>query len=56
MTEDERAELDRLRSEARLFNAALYATVRDYQILDAKLRLLQARFLPQQTRPRPPAD
>ncbi len=41
MTEDERAELDRLRYEARLFNAALYATMRDYQILQAELRRYQ---------------
>jgi hypothetical protein len=56
MTDDERAELETLRAEARLFNDALYASVRDYQILEAKHRWLLARFLQPQTPPRPPAD
>jgi hypothetical protein len=38
MTEDEAEELIRLRLEARLFNDALYATMRDYQILEKKLK------------------
>jgi hypothetical protein len=56
MTEDEAEELIRLRLEARLFNDALYASVRDYQILEAKLRLLLGRFLQQLGSPIPPAD
>jgi hypothetical protein len=38
VTDDERAELETLRAEARLFNDALYASVRDYQILEKKLK------------------
>jgi hypothetical protein len=56
VTDDERAELETLRAEARLFNDALYASVRDYQILEAKHRLLLGRFLQQLGSPTPPAD
>jgi hypothetical protein len=56
MTEDETEELIRLRIEARLFNDALYASVRDYQIIEAKHRLLLRRFLQQLGSPIPPAD
>jgi hypothetical protein len=58
MTEDETEELIRLRAEARLFNDALYATVRDYQILQAEVKRLSSLTqspLPQ-TPPTPPAD
>jgi hypothetical protein len=42
VTDDERAELETLRAEARLFNDALYASVRDYQLLEAQLRRAEA--------------
>ena len=58
MTDDERAELETLRAEARLFNDALYASVRDYQILQAEVKRLSspAQSPPPQTPPTPPAD
>jgi hypothetical protein len=43
MTEDETEELIRLRIEARLFNDALYASVRDYQILKERLRIAEEK-------------
>jgi hypothetical protein len=58
VTDDERAELETLRAEARLFNDALYASVRDYQILQAEVTRLSSPAqspLPQ-TPPTPPAD
>jgi hypothetical protein len=45
VTDDERAELETLRAEARLFNDALYADVRDRQLLEAALRHLLAYHL-----------
>jgi hypothetical protein len=56
VADDERAELETLRAEARLFNDALYASVRDYRILEAKHRLLLAQSPLPQTLPTPPAD
>jgi hypothetical protein len=49
MTDDERAELETLRAEARLFNDALYASVRDYQILEARLKALSDSETPAQS-------
>jgi hypothetical protein len=58
MTDDERAGLETLRAEARLFNDALYASVRDYQILQAEVKRLSSPAQSQlpQTPPTPPDD